>query len=527
MNHAGKYQLLSVVADHPNGRIWRGLDPELNRPVAVKQVDLGDALAAERLRSEGRVLASLDNEHVVAVYDVVEAEGTIWLVEEWVDGAALDAVLARARRLSAEQAVGVVRGALLGLAAAHQQDVVHGDVSPGNIVLDRAGVSKLVDFGLAGRSGQPGVSGTPGYLSPEVARGLPVTPRSDVYSAAVVLASLLLGKPLFPVTTTVEALGREVSEVPPDLTGVSGRMGAVLAKALQRDPLLRQADAAELLADLEEAAEQEYGAGWLAQAGVAGLVAAAVTAGVVGVALPAKAAAHPASQGARSAARRGATRGLSRTQLLAVGGTVVVVAAVAVAAVAASGGSPRHVALAPPKSASPTTPAASAAPSSPAAGPSLSLVVPSTAAAPTVANRLLGFSGSYHVVDKATGTKGDFSKILFPFIAPTSDWQVAVSCTPTCAGFVRSSTGDVNSLVYSHGEWRSSGIFTLTCFGNGNAKIPALQARLTEVVTFPTTATAATRTFQERNTVTVVKDDPLCSLSKGDYFGNTGVLTRA
>src|SRR6478609_6527866 len=165
MNTIGPYELLGKVAQSTTSTVWKAHDPLLDRDVALKQVDrTGNP---DALHQEAAVLAALDHPNIVRVIDIITTDDTTWLVEEWVDGATL----------------GAVRGALQGLAYAHDRGIIHGDIAPGNILVDLTGVSKLVDFGTG--------HGTTGYHSPEVANGQPAGKPSDVYSAAAVLADLL------------------------------------------------------------------------------------------------------------------------------------------------------------------------------------------------------------------------------------------------------------------------------------------------------------------------------------------------
>jgi hypothetical protein len=155
------------------------------------------------------------------------------------------------------------------------------------MLLNLAGTTVLIDFGLAGPSGRPGVSGTPGYISPEALAGGDVTPRSDVYSSGAVLALLLQGKPLFAGTTEMEVLAAQARSESPQLSGVAPAIEAVLRRALATDPDARHPDAASFLADLQQAVERDYGDNWLAAAAVAGIVTSIVTASTAsgGVAL--------------------------------------------------------------------------------------------------------------------------------------------------------------------------------------------------------------------------------------------------
>lgn len=276
----GSYELAEQVAISPTGSVWLGRDPTLGRNVALKQVAAGAFRTVDRLRAEARTLARLSHPNIVAVINLIEADGQLWLVEEWVDGLTLPAVLRRVGRFSPTQAVAAVRGGLLGLAYAHANGVVHGDVSPSNLLLDLYGTTKLIDFGLAQPAGATGVAGTPGYLSPEAASGRPLLPASDVYSAAAVLALLLRGRPLFEGATAEAVLAAQFRPGGPSFGGIDAHIGTVLQAAMAPSTADRPADAGQFLAALDVAADRTFGHGWLASAGLAGVAGAAVTAGM-------------------------------------------------------------------------------------------------------------------------------------------------------------------------------------------------------------------------------------------------------
>ncbi len=327
----GGYDLLGRVANTRTGSVWRGRDPALGRYVALKEVSTAAVQSVERLRAEARLLAHLSHPNIVGVVDLIETPGQLWLVEEWVEGATLPAVLQTVGRLSPVQAVAVVRGALLGLGYAHSRQIVHGDVSPANMLFDLHGTTKLVDFGLARLVGVPGVSGTPGYLSPEAARGMALQPASDVYSAAAVLALLLRGRPVFAGPTPESVLAAQFRGGAPDLSGIASPIGAVLHAALAPSAAQRPSDASHLLALLDQAADQSFGAGWLARSSVAGLVSATLTAGG---ALSAGLANQPVPLAGTPMPRPGGTldraRRLTRARrVLATAATAAVVAAAA------------------------------------------------------------------------------------------------------------------------------------------------------------------------------------------------------
>jgi hypothetical protein len=286
MPNIDRYQIIGRVAAGSTALVYKAHDPQLGRDVAIKQLSGAGPQLREQYRAEARTLATLDSPNIVAIYDFVEDASGAYIVEEWVEGASLGAMLTAGAKLTPVQAVGILHGALSGLAHAHQRGIVHRDVSPANILIDRAGTSKLVDFGLASATGSLGSSGARAYQSPEALAGQPVTPRSDVYSAAALLAHLLKGRPT----------------IPPDAKGIPEPIATVITYSLAGDPQSRPPTAAELLAWLDQTADQTFGAGWLSQASVAGLVAAAGTVPIVAVAALGTAGAAAAGTGTAAGA---------------------------------------------------------------------------------------------------------------------------------------------------------------------------------------------------------------------------------
>src|ERR1700724_1027617 len=155
--------------------------------VAIKYLRpdlLADQEFAGMFRGEAAVLASLDDPNVVRLYEYVESPAGAAIVMELVDGVSLRDMLARKGKTTAEAALVVLQGSLLGLAAAHRRGVVHRDYKPENVLIDGAGVSKLTDFGIAARTGDSAVpAGTMKYAPPEQFGGTPAAPAGDVYAA--------------------------------------------------------------------------------------------------------------------------------------------------------------------------------------------------------------------------------------------------------------------------------------------------------------------------------------------------------
>jgi WD40 repeat protein/serine/threonine protein kinase len=229
------YRLLEEIGAGAFGVVHRAIQPHVGREVAVKVIRpelANDPRFVRRFEAEAQLVARIEHPRIVPLYDYWREPGAAYLVMRWLRGGSLKSTLAGGP-LPLEHAVRVVDQVAAGLAAAHREGVVHRDVKPANVLLDEDGDAYLSDFGIAGEVADEVTTSTPetaAYRSPEHDRGVPLTPRSDVYSLGAVLR---------------EAVGD--AEVPPELA-------AVIARATADDPLDRYADAAELAAALREAA---------------------------------------------------------------------------------------------------------------------------------------------------------------------------------------------------------------------------------------------------------------------------------
>ena len=233
--------------------------------VAVKYLRRGlldDPAFAEMFRAEARVLASLRDPHVVRLYEYIETPDGAAIVMELVNGVSLRQILARQGRTSAEAALVVLQGSLLGLAAAHQRGVVHRDYKPENVLVGGDGVSKLTDFGIAARTGgRPVPAGTLAYAPPEQLAGGPATPASDVYAAAATFYECLAGRPPF-AGDTAEALLWQHTSQPVPLEPVPVPLRPMVAAGMAKNPSARPPDAASFVAGLNAAAAGAYGPDW-------------------------------------------------------------------------------------------------------------------------------------------------------------------------------------------------------------------------------------------------------------------------
>jgi serine/threonine-protein kinase len=245
--------------------VFRARDLTLDRDVALKVLRPGSPVPAAALLAEARAAASLSHPNVCIIHAVDSSQGPPMIVMEYVAGRPLSQLLAEGL-LSREQAAALGRQVALGMAVAHAQGVVHGDLKPANILVTPTGTVKIVDFGMAQRSSlqaqgdetglwEPspagGIAGTPAYMAPEQARGEPATPASDVYSLGVMLYELATGRRARGEGTPLELLHRVARE---DLTShfdeVPEPFADVLRLALVLAPAERQITMAQIAARL-------------------------------------------------------------------------------------------------------------------------------------------------------------------------------------------------------------------------------------------------------------------------------------
>jgi len=233
--------------------------------VAIKYLRhelLADPEFAEMFRAEAQVLASLEDPNVVRLYEYVESPSGAAIVMELVGGVTLREILTYHGKTTAESALVVLQGSLLGLAAAHRRGVVHRDYKPENVLVNGDGISKLTDFGIAARTGDhPVPAGTLLYAAPEQMAGAPASPASDVYAATATFYECLTGRPPFSGQTADELIRLHHSE-PVPLDPVPEPLRPLIAAGMAKDPGRRPTDATTFVAGLKKAASGAYGRHW-------------------------------------------------------------------------------------------------------------------------------------------------------------------------------------------------------------------------------------------------------------------------
>ena len=259
------------------GVVWLAEDTRLNRKVALKTVKSADADTTDgrqRLMREARAAAALNHPHIATVHDVLDADGKVIVVFEYVEGDTLAARLHRGPMPIAE-AVEIAWQLADALAAAHAQGVIHRDLKPSNVVLGPDGRAKVLDFGIARlvpagydmSSSVPGtvgggLVGTPGYAAPEQYLSRNVDGRADIYALGVMLYEMIVGKRPFPGNDAVALATSVLRDDAPRLAPSSGawvppRLEELVRRMLQRDPARRPSSGDEVLVELNPLRDHE------------------------------------------------------------------------------------------------------------------------------------------------------------------------------------------------------------------------------------------------------------------------------
>jgi hypothetical protein len=263
----GRYEILEEIGRGGMAVVYRGQDSELHREVAVKVLPetlAHDQQFVQRFRDEAIMAARLRHPNIVTIYDVGQVGNSYYIVMQYLHGANLDRVIEYNGALSIETAVGIASRVAAALDAAHQRGIIHRDVKPSNVMVSPEGEVTLTDFGLVRaaessshitRTGT--VVGTPEYMSPEQAQGLPVDERTDVYSLGLVVYKMLNGMSPFCRSTPLATLLAQTKDPVPFSGPVMGHLPRevrrVLERVLAKSPADRYASAGAFVADLAKA----------------------------------------------------------------------------------------------------------------------------------------------------------------------------------------------------------------------------------------------------------------------------------
>jgi serine/threonine protein kinase/peroxiredoxin len=257
----GPYRIDVALGSGGFGTVFRAYDETLDRTVALKVLRPGSSVPPQALLAEARAAAALNHPNLCIIHAVDSNLGAPMIVMEYVAGRSL-AQLREQQSLHREAVPAIARQVALGMAAAHAQGVVHGDLKPANILVTAEGTAKVMDFGMARRSrpaGQDaatilwepspsgGISGTPAYMAPEQARGLPPTAASDVFSLGLILYEMVTGRFARTQENLLELLHAIAQEDPARYAAdVPEPFASILREALAADPTQRRINMVEI-----------------------------------------------------------------------------------------------------------------------------------------------------------------------------------------------------------------------------------------------------------------------------------------
>ncbi len=275
----GRYQILRLLGRGGMGEVYLCSDPALGRQVAIKMLPghlQADPKMRARFMNEARAIASLNHPNVVTIHDVGITDerdvgfptSVLYLVIEFVEGLALDEEMEK-RRLSVLEAIDFAVQILEGLKVAHQNRILHRDITPANLMITPENRVKILDFGLSKlllegapdssrprQTGEGMIVGTLDYLSPEQALGHPLDERSDLFSVGIVLYQMLAGSHPFSGPTVTQMVARMMTQPAhpyPDGLDVPESVRQIVEKALRKEPKDRYGSALEMILDLRVA----------------------------------------------------------------------------------------------------------------------------------------------------------------------------------------------------------------------------------------------------------------------------------
>lgn len=265
---ASRYDIQAVLGEGGMGTVFRAVDRELHEVVALKtlrpEVIASDESALERFKSEIRLARRISHRNVVRTHDLGEWNGLYFITMEYVEGASLKALVQDRGRLPVPVLLPIAKQLCRALEVAHDAGVIHRDVKPQNMVVERDGTLKVMDFGiarLAERAPSAGLTqagmvvGTPEYMAPEQLLGDDLDPRTDLYAVGVVLYECLTGRLPFEAPTPLALVARVLEETPRAPTELVSDVPPVLSelvmRAMSRDAAARPASAAALHAELD------------------------------------------------------------------------------------------------------------------------------------------------------------------------------------------------------------------------------------------------------------------------------------
>ncbi len=259
----GRYEVVEEIGSGGMGNVYRVFDRTINEMVALKIIRpeiATEKSVIERFGQELKTARKVSHRNICRMFDIGEESGVHYITMEYVTGEDLRSLIRRIGQLSVAKAIDIAKQICEGLAEAHAMGVIHRDLKPQNIMIDREGMAKIMDFGIArfvmtkGLTTTGTIIGTPEYMSPEQAEGKGVDQRSDIYSLGIVLFEALTGRVPFEGETPLSVALKHKLERPPDPrtfnVQIPGDLGSLVLRCMEKEKEKRYQTVADVLADL-------------------------------------------------------------------------------------------------------------------------------------------------------------------------------------------------------------------------------------------------------------------------------------
>ncbi|NIM91454.1 MAG: protein kinase [Candidatus Aminicenantes bacterium] len=262
---ASRYEIIEKLGKGGMGKVYRVFDKKIDEEVALKLLKpeiAADKKIIERFKNELKFARKISHRNVCRMYDLSDEEGIFYITMEYVSGEDLKGMVKMMGQLSPGKSISIAKQVCEGLAEAHRLGVVHRDLKPQNIMIDKQGNARIMDFGIARSLEEKGITGagvmmgTPEYMSPEQVEGEEADQRSDIYALGVILYEMLTGKVPFEGDTPLSIAMKQKSETPKDPRGINPQVSVDLArlimKCLEKDKEKRYQKAENVLSELSK-----------------------------------------------------------------------------------------------------------------------------------------------------------------------------------------------------------------------------------------------------------------------------------
>ncbi|MGD8535663.1 MAG: protein kinase [Candidatus Aminicenantes bacterium] len=265
---ASRYEIIELLGRGGMGNVYRVVDKKINEEIALKFLNpaIADEKMIERFKNELKFARKISHKNICRMYDLDDFEGTPYITMEYVTGEDLRNMIKMTGQLSVGRAISIAKQVCEGLAEAHRLGIVHRDLKPRNIMIDKEGNARIMDFGIARSIKVKGITrvgsiiGTPEYMSPEQVKGEKVDHRSDIYSLGIILFEMMTGQVPFEGDTSLSIALKHEKEIPPDPREFNAQipkeLSRVILRCLEKEKERRFQGAGELFSELTKIEEE-------------------------------------------------------------------------------------------------------------------------------------------------------------------------------------------------------------------------------------------------------------------------------